>query len=376
MAKTKAMDEDIEFADEGGVADESLINDIPKEERILRTQAYDKSVSDVVAMIENGDIFLNPDYQRNYIWDNKKASLLIESFLLNVPIPVIYVSEDEDSCWNVVDGLQRLETLRRFFSNEFKLRGLEVLQELNGVQYSTLNPKAARLLRNGILRIILIFKESHPDIKYEIFMRLNRGSIRLTEQELRNCLYRGSLNDLLKELRKNPKYLEMIGLTKPHKRMNDAELILRYFTISDSYDPGLNALVSTYTGKVVSSMNKYIETKKKSSQNEIEQLRKRFESTVDKVYSVFGADAFKKLNPDGTLESKRINRAIMDMVMVSFEHFEKSRLVSHKNEIVTLLRDLPQANVGFNNALTIGTSDRRQLECRLSTWTQNLRTIV
>ena len=114
------------------------------------TQAYDKSISDVVAMIEAGDIVLDPDYQRSYVWDNKKASLLIESILLNVPIPVIYVAEDEDSRWNVVDGLQRLNSLRRFFAKEFKLRGLEVLQELNGSNYESLNPKAGRILRKRI----------------------------------------------------------------------------------------------------------------------------------------------------------------------------------------------------------------------------------
>ena len=131
------------------------------------------------------------------------------------------------------------------------------MKKLNGVQYSTMNPKASRILRNGILRIILIFKESHPNIKYEIFMRLNRGSIKLTEQELRNCLYRGAFNELLKELRKNLKFLSMVGLSKPHTRMNDAELILRYFTISDNYDTQTDTLAKSYTGKVVSSMNKY-----------------------------------------------------------------------------------------------------------------------
>ena len=373
--------EDLEFADTDlehneNQIDNVTIDDIPKEERILRTQAYDKSVSDVVAMINNGDIDLNPDYQRNYIWDNKKSSLLIESLLLNVPIPVVYVAEDEDSRWNVVDGLQRLETLRRFFSNEFKLRGLEVLKELNGVQYSQLNPKAARILRNGILRIILIFRESHPDIKYEIFMRLNRGSIRLTEQELRNCLYRGTFNELLKELRENKKFLEMIGLTEPHKRMSDAELILRYFTISDSYDFKANQLSEEYTGKVVSSMNKFIEKKRKASHAEISNLRRRFDSTVDKVYEIFGDDAFKKFNPDGSLDSLRVNRAIMDIVMVSFEHFEKQRLVQAKNEIRALLRDLPIQDPVFLDAITFGISDRKQLEYRLSVWTKRLNNLL
>ena len=115
--------------------------EIPKEVRHLRTQSYDKSVRDLVAMIDEGDIDLDPDYQRNYLWENKKASLLIESILLNIPIPVVYVAENEESQWNVIDGLQRLNSLYRFFKNEFKLSRLEVLSELNGLTYHNLPPK-------------------------------------------------------------------------------------------------------------------------------------------------------------------------------------------------------------------------------------------
>ncbi len=372
---------DFQFSDSELQKDENNndsreLSDIPKEERILRTQAYDKSVSDVVNMMTNDDILLNPDYQRMYIWDNKKASLLIESLLLNVPIPVIYVAEDDESKWNVVDGLQRLETLRRFFANEFKLRGLEVLSELNGTQYSLLPPKAARILRNGILRIILIFRESHPDIKYEIFMRLNRGSVRLTEQELRNCLYRGSFNELLKELREYPHFLEMLNRYEPHKRMSDAELILRFFTISDSYNFEKAELSSEYTGKVVSSLNKFIEKNRNLSNEKIEKYRKRFFLTADKVYSVFGGNAFKKLNPDGTLDSSLINRAIMDIQMVSFEQINKEKLIGSKEKIINLLCNLPIQDPKFLDAITFATSDRKQLEYRLSTWINELKNIL
>jgi hypothetical protein len=170
--------------------EESQIDLIPTGERNLRTQAYDFSISNIISKINDDDIVLDPDYQRNYVWDDKRASLLVESILLNVPIPAVYVAEDQDGRWDVVDGLQRLNSLKRFFGDEFKLKGLDVLRELNKAYYKDLNPKATRILRNGILRIILIFKESHPDIKYEIFMRLNRGAVKLTEQELRNCLCR------------------------------------------------------------------------------------------------------------------------------------------------------------------------------------------
>ena len=200
--------DDMNFADEGESKEESNLEEIPREKRILRTQAYDKSVSDLISMMgaDSNDIILDPHYQRSYIWDNKRASLLIESILLNVPIPVIYVAEDDDGRWNVVDGLQRLNSLKRFFNNEFKLTGIEVLPELNRLQFSTLNAKAQRLLKNGIIRVIVILQESHPEIKYDIFLRLNRGAVRLSEQELRNCLYRGTFNSFIKELRKEKQF--------------------------------------------------------------------------------------------------------------------------------------------------------------------------
>jgi len=187
------MDEEIiiPFYDESENLTDTNSDEIPTEERHLRTQAYDKSVSDLIRMIRDGDIILNVEYQRNYIWDNKKASLLIESILINIPIPIIYASEESDNSWNIVDGLQRLTAIKKFYENNFKLQGLEILQELNGLKYEDLTPKATRILNNGILRIILIFYDSHPEIKYDIFMRLNTGSVKLKEQELRNCLYRG-----------------------------------------------------------------------------------------------------------------------------------------------------------------------------------------
>lgn len=376
MGNVEELEQEVnlEFSDEA-VDEETVTSDeIPKEERYFRTQAYDKSIGDVVSMMTSEDIILDPDYQRNYIWDNKKASLLIESILLNVPIPIIYVSEEEDSTWSVVDGLQRLNSLRRFFNDGFKLTGLEVLQEYHGCVYSKLTPKASRILRNGILRIILIFKESHPEIKYEIFMRLNRGSIHLNEQKLRNCLYRGEVNNLLKKLRENKQFLEMIGLKKPHRRMIDTEIILRYFTISESYDAGSGEL-NNYSGQIKRSLNKYLESKKRISSSELSSLESKFISTIDKVYGIFGTDSFHKINADNSIDP-RLNRAIMDFTMVSFEHTDKDNLILHKNAIRNLLRELPLNDPGFNDAISAGTSDRKKLEYRLRKWNSEFTQII
>lgn len=365
--------EEMEFNDDFKEEDE-VIDDIPKEQRILRTQAYDMSISDVISRLENNEIVLDPDYQRNYVWDNKKASLLVESILLNVPIPVIYVAEDDDSKWNVVDGLQRLNSLKRFFNDEFKLNGLGVIKELEQLKYSELNPTASRILKNGILRIIKIFRESHPEIKYDIFMRLNRGAIKLTEQELRNCLYRGSLNNLLKDLITNDKFMKMLGLKAPHKRMNDAEIILRYFAISDNFDEQQNQL-KNYSGKMKSFLNKYMNQNKNISDVKINELSNKFNSTIEKIFIVFGDKAFRRIYQDNTYD-KKLNRAIMDFILNSFEKYEKEILLRQKDKIIDLLKNLPIVDNTFMETLTTGTSDTRKLEYRLTKWGLELKKIL
>ena len=359
-------DENIEFED---LADDSVQNgeEIPKEVRKLRTQAYDKAVSDLVEMIHAEDIVLDPDYQRNYVWDNKRASLLVESVLLNVPIPVIYVSEDDDGRWVVVDGLQRLNSLKRFFDNEFKLRNLEILDELNGSQFSTLNPKATRLLKNGIMRVIVIKHESHPEIKYDIFQRLNRGAVSLNEQELRNCMYRGPLCALLNELRRYPPYLKAIGLSAPHKRFYDAELVLRFFALNAAYSPEKGTVVG-YPNKMKTFLNRFMESQRNISKEEAERLSVVFKKTIDKAIAILPSPSFRRIKPEDGSYDTRLNRALMDAFLVVFARYEYKFLVEHKEKILSLNATLAKTDSLFSDALIYGTSDTKKLELRLNTW--------
>lgn len=366
------QEEDLKYSDE--LDEELIVEEIPKEERKLITQAYDKSVSDLYSMMQDEDIILNPDYQREYVWDNKKASLLIESILLNVPIPVVYMSEEDDGRWSVIDGLQRLNTLRRFFDNEFKLSGLEVLTELQRTAYKDLNPKAKRVIKNGIIRIILVFKESNPEIKYDIFMRLNTGSLKLSEQELRNCLYRGVLNDAIKELRENKKFLKVLGLSKPHARMNDAELILRYLAISENIDRSTWNL-KDYPGKMKTFLNEFLNSYKTITVDYAKQLEDKFNLTLDKVYAIFGDKAFRRIDVEGKYE-RILNRSIMDAVMVGFEPYTLEQLIPKKQNIIDLLKNLSNENAEFMNSITIGTSDKKQVEARIRVFTEKLRQLL
>ena len=177
--------------------------DLTADDRKLVTQPYDLGVKSLSQDIDQGRINLSIEYQRKYVWDTGKASRLIESLLLNVPIPVCYFAEDESGSYEVIDGLQRLTTIRRFLDGDLTLAGLSVLTELEGKLFADLAPRDQRRLENRTIRCIVITEDSNPDIKFDVFERLNTGAAMLTAQELRNSVYRGPLNDEFKRLSAN-----------------------------------------------------------------------------------------------------------------------------------------------------------------------------
>ncbi len=360
------------FDDTYSQEEESL--EIPQEVRKINTQAYDKSVADVVRMMAENDINLNPEYQRNYIWDNKRASLLIESIILNVPIPVIYVAQEKDDSWTVIDGLQRLNSLKRFFERDFKLSGLEILSELNKSDIKSLNPKALRVLKNGLLRIIVISHDSHEEIKYDVFMRLNRGAVKLNEQELRNCLYRGKLNQLLKNMAENKDFLALLRIKAPHKRMMDCELILRFLALNGNWNSETGE-IEHYKGRMKSFLNNFMIRNQNPNEERLEYYKNVFDSTADKVHTVIGNHAFRRINLDGKVEST-LNRAIMDCLMVSFARFEKEILLNKKAEINERLRELFINDEPFRDSVTIGTSDQKVITYRLQRWYSELTDVL
>ena len=344
--------------DDDSDQDSKIPYEVPQEVRKLTTQAYDKSVADVVRMIEDKDIRLDPDYQRNYVWDNKKSSLLIESIILNVPIPVIYVSQEQDDTWSVIDGLQRLYSLKRFFEGKFKLSGLEILSELNKHDINSLNPKALRLLKNGLLRVIMITHDSNEEIKYDVFMRLNTGSVHLNEQELTN----------------NVQWQTLLGLKAPHKRMADRELILRFLAIYHGWNIEDKQLVG-YKGRMKVFLNEFMSKNHNTNTQNLENWKLLFNETVEKIISVYGEEAFRRINREGSKENS-INRAIIDILMLSSTQHSKDDLLRYKEQLNSRFLDLILKDDIFNNSLKIGTSDSKVITYRLTQWCSEVNNIV
>ena len=178
-------------------------------------------------MIENRErIELTPDFQRRQVWSNKQRSELIESILLGIPIPVIYLFENLYGTWQVLDGLQRLSAITDFMSGRFKLNGLTVLAELNGFVYDDLPRKQQGIIDDYNLVFYVIQPPTSEQVKYEIMRRVNKGGTALNNQEMREMLYSGKATELLEELRGNSDFLEASHFVTP-RRKADSCLVLR-----------------------------------------------------------------------------------------------------------------------------------------------------
>lgn len=330
---------------------------VPLEERRLVTQPYDLSLATLVDDIQRERLLLSIEYQRKYVWDRSKASRLIESFLLNIPVPVCYFAENEDGSYEVIDGLQRIQTIKDFLGDEFALRGVSVVSEFEGLRYSSLPLKEQRRLSNRTIRCIVITDDSHPDIKFDVFERLNTGSAMLAAQELRNCIYRGSLNSSLKELAENPEFSGILGGLK-NSRMAYEELALRFFALYENlsgYRPPLRQLLNTY-------MRRH----RKGTPGETEV--QVFLETCRAVSEIFGTSAFRSIK-DGKMGA--FNKALFDSIMLPLAFADRRSAVSKAKEIRDLRSELLDRE-SFQTAIGRATADKSRMHGRVHAFASGL----
>jgi len=321
------------------------------EPRKIIAQPYDFSVQDLVNKIKEGDIDLQPNYQRNYVWASNdgtenKRSRLIESLLLNIPIPVIYFAEAETLTYEVIDGQQRLKTFQDFIDDKFPLTELEMRSDVNGKLYSQLAQKDRDLIRKRSIRAIVILNESDEQIKYEVFERLNLGSIQLTPQEIRNNMYRGKFNDLLKELANETifKSLVKLNLKKEKNNMSHEELVLRFFAYHASNGKRAKELELFLTN--------YMQEKMSMNDTEISEFRELFLETICKVNKYLGDKAFSTLRKKGQEWSITSNRLMYEAEMLAFALVSEDKINVTKEEFQEELRKLLEVGSDFKKSLS------------------------
>ena len=358
--------------------DDKMGVEIPKEKRYLNTASYDYSIQFLVDLMsgEIPKIILAVPFQRNFIWKVDRASQLIESVIMNVPIPPLYFAEEESGRWLVIDGLQRLNTIQQFFQNEYALKGLEIIKELEGLKYKDLPPKAKDLLKDGLMRINVIKKDSHEDIKYDIFMRLNKGSVTLNYQELRNCLYRGKLNDQVKKfVTENKDFQKILKLKKAHERYLDVEFVMRVFALQEKIEKNNegNYIIKDYNGRMVNFINDFMKRSSKLSEEDAKKLVEEYEKTISKIVVVFGVqNAFK----DITAKTLRFNKSIGEFVSISFKDRDIELLKDNKKKIVGLLNKLLNDDENFKLSISQRTSDTDIVNYRLNHWIKELSNVL
>jgi hypothetical protein len=295
------------------------------EQRILTEMNREKLPSFVEALKKPGYMDVRPFYQRRLRWDAKMQSRLIESFLINIPVPSIILYEKDYNSYEVMDGQQRITAIRDFYENKLKLTGLELWPELEGRTYDTLPAKIrAGIDRRSISSIVLI-TESTPDpeealfLKQIAFERLNTGGVDLSRQEVRNCVYYGKFNQLLLDLSSNRIFADAWGIPTDnpeelrqnnlYKKMEDAELVLRFFALRhvDDFRKGMEGFLDLY---MMNSLG--------FSDEDIRILEDIFIRTINLAHQIYGENLFKPYDPQSDTWKDSAYKAYYDAVMVGF----------------------------------------------------------
>ncbi|MEA3424292.1 MAG: DUF262 domain-containing protein [Bacillota bacterium] len=277
---------------------------VAAKERTVRTQTVEYGLETLVKRIDENVIKLDPDYQRHHRWDDATSSRLIESMILNIPIPYIYISKDVDvdeeiediARYTVIDGQQRLTAIYNFLKGKYALEGLRVLPKLESVKYEKLPSFLKRRLDERTVKCLIIDSTLDRKVKYEIFERLNTGSLELSNQEVRNAIYRGPFNDMMKEVAKDDIVKKLFYLkakkgeeyATKQKAMDDIELVLRFFAFSVSEG------CKTYQGDLKEFLNGKMENFNKCAEDDILKMKTSFFSTMRVIDENLGENWFSK----------------------------------------------------------------------------------
>jgi rubredoxin len=313
-----------------------------------------------------------PDFQRYEVWSTQKKSALIESILLDLPIPQVYLAEEPDNSSVVVDGQQRLTAIFRYMNNEFGLTG--VASKIEGKKFSELGIDLQEKIENYALRVVKIRKESDPEVRFMMFQRLNEGSVSLNDQELRNCVWRGPYNEMLKDLAEEPAWRKLLNLKKRHPRMVDVELVLRYMAFHDQkYAAHPDKKTGQFLDKQMAIGAGYKEKDEKAA-------KKDFKTAVELAHTVFGDRACRRFAagtdeaPKGSWDPK-VNRALMDVQLWGFNRHPKGLIVTNADAVREAAIEL-MCDPEFADLISHTISEFKRVERRFDLWKQMLDNVL
>lgn len=266
------------------------------------------------------ELLLSPDYQRGDVWDSKQKSELVESILMGIPLPVIYLFETREGKKQVVDGRQRIGTIIDFLDDEFKLNDLRMLPQYNGMNFSALPLIMQGIFEDYQLNCYIIQPPTPERVKYDIFDRVNRGGTKLNSQEMRNALYQGPSTKFIDEMAESSYFKAVTNDGISPKRMRDRYAVLRslafYLLFSNEIGEDEEGKPIEYKSDMDDFLAKVMVRINNSSESKRSEWRMKMESAYEEIYSIFGGDAFRF---ESLGSSKRpINMPLMEMLTYMF----------------------------------------------------------
>ena len=377
------MNEKLEI-EEDKIADDSIVDGHvvnPFSTKDIKITNATIALSSLISRLEHKEIDLNPDFQRNgNLWNRKQMSRLIESILLKLPLPVFYFDVSNPNKWIVVDGLQRLSTLKKFIVNEldnqsntkgFNLVDLEFL-DLNGKNYTELDRSFKRIINETQIITYQIEAQTPKEVRYSLFNRINTGGLTLNTQEIRQALNQsGDGVRFLQEISENETFKDVVGLSS--KRMRDRELVLRYIVFKLSiFEEFKFGKMREYLDKAMEKLDS-IEDK-----SELQGIKETFIDTLKFTVKIFGEKHKFSRSIANKVSTKTLNQSLFDVITVCFSEIKNKELFLEKKDVF-LERFIPlieDEHGKFSKAITEGTSDRGTIETRFEIMNKLIKEVL
>ena len=325
--------------------------DYPIDTLLIRNE--NRTVHDVLRRIEKGAFIMDPDFQREFIWEEDKQSKLIESVLMRIPLPVFYLAEDEDGRMVVVDGLQRLSTFQRFMNNELQLK-LPEQPDLNKKKFHDLSPKLQNRVEDCNLILYVIDAKVPERARLDIFERVN-GGVPLTRQQMRNSLFMGKATRFLKTEATSDAFLNATGGSLPSSSMRDREFVNRFCAFQLFPLEEYKGDMDDFLAKVLKKMNKL-------EDDALARLSEEFRNSLINNFVVFGKHAFRKHTRNQEIRSV-LNASLWDVLSTGLTHYHTYMVESKAGILREAFYELME-NPDFSSAITYGTSDVKKVRIR------------
>ena len=378
IEETNEIEEEIENEEiENEETEKNKLITNPFNTKDIKITPKTTSLDNIIKRLENEEIDLNPDFQRNGgLWDNSKMSRLIESIILRLPLPIFYFDISNNDKWIVIDGLQRLTTIKRFIVDKnLKLTNLEFLKEFQGKKFGDLERNIRRTIEETEIVTYQMEPQTPKEVRYSVFNRINTGGITLNPQEIRQALNQKNNGvKLLEEITKEKDFKNIVNVTS--KRMVDRELVLRYIAFKKYNYRKLNQEKKSLP-KLLDETMEIVDTIEFEN-NEYAVMKTSLLKTLSNLIEIFEKKYLfnKKLIDNSKI--KVLNKSLFEIwtVLVSdLDNKEISRLKNKKEilkeKYIELLKDQD-----FNDAVTRGTNDRKSVVKRFSLLEKLIRSII